>query len=240
MIELRFRTLITTTLVSLLALLALVAIFGVLRYQQFSAIPRPSRVVTEAVSAPDLIAPVLDAPAIALADAASTWDVSFTVPPETVQAAITYRYPGLRNRFPDGVLLTIVDGPHAPESLRGPYDQTPTELLAGAVYPQPHPGERILPDAEAWAGCRRDLELGPARQLHCYLFARGEAGDTLDGLAALAWVQALDIALSGSSQPLQPASLPLVNITPEENQWTYADSYLALTPAALPVPSSSP
>jgi hypothetical protein len=153
---------------------------------------------------------------------------------------LSARYPGFEERYPDGVSLTIVDEAIAPEALRGPYDPTPTRLLAGAIFPQPPPGESILPDAEAWAGCRRDLELGPARQLRCYLHIQGEPGDTLDGLAVVAWVQALDIAVTGTSQPLDPDALPFVTLYQENKQWTYTDSYLSLKPSALPVSSSSP
>ena len=76
---------------------------------------------------------------------------------------------------------------------------------------QPHAGESVLPDAEAWAGCRRDLELGPARQLHCYLYVRGEPGDTLDGLAVVGLGPGPGLDPLWPSQPLEPESLPFVN-----------------------------
>ncbi len=122
-----------------------------------------------------------------------------------------------------------MDQPRAPEPLRGPYDDHPAELTLGTIYPEALDGEPVRPEAEAWAGCRRDLELGPARQLHCYLYVRGEPGDTLDALAVLAWIQALDETLTGRIQPLDRSKLTFLNAHKEGEQWTYSDAYLSLS-----------
>jgi hypothetical protein len=226
MIELRLRSLGRFALSLLLVFgLTALALFA-LRHRQFSQQPRPLQVVSVAAS-PDLIAPVLGS--VTLHSDAPAWQAAWRKPQATITAAFAARYPGLHKRFPDGVRLTLVEQPQAPEPLRGPYDDQPAELTVGAVYPEPQPGESVQPLAEAWAGCRRDLELGPARQLRCYLFVRGEPGDTLDGLAVLAWIQALDEALSGRLQPLDRNNLPLLDAHKEGEQWTYSDAYLSLS-----------
>ena len=229
MIELRLRFL-WRFILHLLVVLALTAIVLLaLRYRRFSQQPQPIQVVSEPVASSDLMAPVLDAAPLTLHSAAPAWQISWRQPITATAAALWGRYPGLSERFPDGIHLTLVDQPRAPEPLRGPYDDHPAELTLGAITPEAHDGESVQAVAEAWAGCRRDLELGPARQLHCYLYVRGEPGETLDGLAVLAWIQALDETLTGHIQPTDRSHLPLLNAHIQGEQWTYSDASLSLS-----------
>ena len=245
MIELRFRSFLFAVLLLIAALAALLAGFGLLRYRAFASQPRSLPVVQE--PSPGLIAPAGSGVPAALADASSAWDARFAVAEAEVQAALAARYPGFSRRFPDGMLLTVTDEPSAPKALRGPYDPQPARLRLGAVWPEPLPGASVTPASEAWADCRHDLELGPARQLHCYLYVRGDPGPTLDGLAVLAWTQALDYALAGRTQPLDRQTLPFLNAARNGDTWTYTDAFLSLTspvsrttPAASPSPSPLP
>ncbi len=232
MIELRFRTLALTFLTLLLTFTVAGLGVAAVRYRAFAARPRPVLAVTDPVSVAGLIAPV-GGPSVELVDEIDGQDIRFTVPPETVQAALAHRYPGFTKRFPDGVTLTLVNRAEAPEPLRGAYDKEPTLLRMGAVYPENTTGDVVRPDAEAWADCRRDLELGPARSLHCYLYVQGETGSTLDGLATMAWVQAVDYALAGHTQPLdRPQASPFLTATKAGDQWTYADAFLSVTSAS--------
>lgn len=238
MIELRFRSFLFAVFLLLAALLVLLVGFGLRRYQAFASQPRSLPVVQE--PSPGIIAPAGSVPAT-LTDVSSAWDARFTVSEAEVQAALAARYPGLSRRFPDGMLLTVTDEPSAPEALRGPYDPQPARLRLGAVWPEPLPGASVTPTAEAWADCRHDLELGPARHLHCYLYVRGDPGPTLDGLAVLAWTQALDYALAGRTQPLDRQTLPFLNAARNGDTWTYTDAFLSLTsPVALTTPVASP
>lgn len=231
MIELRFRTLALAFLAVLVTLAIAVLGIAAVRYRAFAARPRPTQVVTDPVPVAGLIAPV-GGPAVELVDKVDGRDLHFSVASETVQAALAHRYPGFTRRFADGISLTLVDQPQAPEPLRGAYDKEPALLRMGIVFPEATSGEAVQPTAEAWADCRRDLELGPSRRLSCYLYVRGEPGPTLDGLATLAWVQAMDYALAGRTQPLdrQQAS-PFLSATKVGDQWTYANAFLSLTPA---------
>ncbi len=126
--------------------------------------------------------------------------------------------PAFQNRFPDGLTITIIDNARAPEALRGEYDDDPFALRFGAVWPEPQPGQTIRPEMEAWADCVRDFELGPTDMLRCYLFARGEPGDTIDRLASSALHQALRYALTG-------------RVTPDPS-WTPDDAFLSLSPSS--------
>jgi len=220
-------------------LLFVLTAFGLAAFPQFSQQSQPTNPAPGSAASADLIAPLLDAASLTLRSADPAWQVSWRAP-DTNATAISDRYPGLSDRFPDGVLLTLMDQPQAPEPLRGSYDDHPAELTVGAIYPEAVAGESVQPQAEAWAGCRRDQELGPARQLNCYLYVRGEPGDTLDGLAALAWIQALDETFSGRIQAIDRETLPFINAHKQGEQWTYDDSYLSLAPVALPASSSSP
>ena len=211
----------------LLIFLLLLAACGLLfqRYRRFAAQPRPLTIVTPdrsqaATPSPAATVPVHLDSALPGAELHST--AALTV-------ALAQRYPGWQRRFPHGVQLTLVATPQAPEPLRGPYDPDPTSLLLGAVYPLPQEATLLPPEAEAWAGCRRDLELGPAPQLRCYLYVRGAAGPTLDGLAVLAWVQALDVALSARAQDFDPTTIPLLTATEEAGQWRTENALLSLS-----------
>ncbi|MCO6451211.1 MAG: hypothetical protein J5I90_10540 [Caldilineales bacterium] len=225
MFEFRIRTL----LLLLLALIIAGSGYLTLRFRQFSAQPRPIAVIPAATATdPDLALPAN------LHDDSRQWQASWRVDPAAVQAALAARYPNLQRRFREGVELTILDAATAPEPLRGSYDPEPALLRMGAAWPEP--GNGVLPLAEAWSDCYRDLELGPARSLRCYLYARGEPGPTLDGLAILAWVQAMDLALSGHTQPFDPAAIPFLTATPQDSTWTYSDAFLSLS--LSPSPSS--
>ncbi len=123
-----------------------------------------------------------------------------------------------QKRFPKGLSITLIDDARAPEALRGEYDEDPFALRFGAVWPEPQPGQTIKPEMEAWADCVRDFELGPTDALHCYLFASGKPGETLDRLASSALHQALRYALMGR-----------VNSDPS---WTPDDAFLSLSPSS--------
>ena len=231
MIELRLRTIL------LLAALGLITLIGMplaQRYAVFSQQPRPARVITDTTGLPPA-AEQAPGPSLTLANSTAAWHLRLVDPPERVQAALARRYPDLAHTFPQGVLLTLLDAPVAPEPLRGAYDDQPGALRLGAVYPPPQPGEALQPEAEAWAGCRRLLEVGPDAQLRCYLTVRGEPGPILDGLAVLAWLQAMDVAMSGRVQPLDPATLPLLTPDPQGTPWTFTAASLSLSSS----PSSS-
>lgn len=229
MIELRLRTL-KRFFISLLIVLGLVAMaLTALRYRQFTRLPKPIEMVTAPAASPSLVAPVLASGSVSLQSDDPSWQVSWQASQAAVDMALLGRYPRLHERFPDGVRLILVDQPLAPEPLRGPYDDQPAELTLGSTHPEPRPGESVTPDAEAWAGCRRDLELGPARQLHCYLFVQGEPGDTLEALAVMAWVQALDETLTGRIQLFDRNHFPFLNAHKQGETWTYSDAYLSLS-----------
>jgi hypothetical protein len=238
----RFLSRLALTSLLLLILVAL-AVAGA-RDRPFSQPLQPSIVVPASAATPDLEAPLLSPASLTLQSATAAWQVAWRPSPDAIAAQVAWRpspdaiaatlsrrYPRIQERFPDGIQLTLLDHAHAPQPLRGPYDDQPAELSIGAIYPEALPGQSVQPQAEAWAGCRRDLELGPARQLDCYLFVQGEPGDTLDGLAILAWIQALDEIYTGQVQPLDRSQLPFLNATQEGEQWTYADSYLSISPS---------
>ncbi len=192
---------------------AVIALLGALALGLYAFItrepthsPEPTATLTTMASTP---VPV------ALQDDASGWNAELTNP--DALAEITDD-PVFQKRFPDGLTITIIDDARAPEALRGEYDDDPFALRFGAVWPEPAPGRTIKPEMEAWADCVRDFELGLTDALRCYLFARGEQGDTLDRLAASALHQALRYALTG-------------RVTPDPS-WTPDDAFLSLSPSS--------
>ena len=152
---------------------------------------------------------------LSLHDQSDAWDATLT---DADSLASITDDDAFRQRFPQGLELTLIDAPRAPEALRGDYDADPFALRFGAVWPEPQPGQSIRPEMEAWADCVRDYELGPTDTLRCYLFARGQPGATLDHLAASALAQAVGYALSGRVSPDAP--------------WNSADVLLSLSPSS--------
>ena len=204
--EVDFRTLLKeVAVIALLGALAL-GLYAFITREQ-SQLPETTATTTAAVASTP--APVT------LHDDASAWNAELTH--LDARTKITDD-PAFQKRFPKGLTVTIIDDTRAPEALRGEYDDDPFALRFGAVWPEPQPGQTIRPDKEAWADCVRDFELGPTDALRCYLFARGEPGETLDRLASSALHQALRYALTG-------------RVTSDPS-WTPDDAFLSLSPSS--------
>jgi len=227
----RLRHLLLSALFLIVIAVIAAGLFGILRHRQFNNQPRPSDIVSDAPGANALVAPVIGDMQAVINDVSPEWNLTLSRSDSELLAALAHRYPALPKRFTGGVDLTLLDGRTAPEPLRGPYDEHDDLLRFAAFWPNPEPGQVVIPEMEAWADCRRDLELGPARTLHCYLYVEGEPGETLDGLAVLAWVQALDYVMAGYAQAPDPATIPLLTATKQAEQWTYTDAYLSLSPS---------
>ncbi len=192
---------------------AVIALLGALALGLYAFITRKPTPPPEATATPTTVAST-PAP-VTLHDDARKWKAELTNP--SALADLT-KSPAFQKRFPDGLTITLIDDARAPEALRGEYDDDPFALRFGAVWPEPAPGKTIRPEMEAWADCVRDFELGPTDTLHCYLFARGEPGETLDRLASSALHQALRYALTG-------------RVTPDPS-WTPDDAFLSLSPSS--------
>ena len=198
---------------TLLKEVAVIALLGALALGLYAFITRDRAPALEATATPTTMAST-PAP-ITLQDDASGWNAELTNPDPLTEITNNDAF---RQRFPKGLTITLIDDARAPEALRGKYDDDPFALRFGAVWPEPAPGQTIKPEMEAWADCVRDFELGPTDALRCYLFARGEPGDTLDRLAASALHQALRYALTGRVNP--------------DPTWTPDDAFLLLSPSS--------
>ncbi len=197
---------------TLLKEVAVIALLGALALGLYAFITRERTSSPEPTATPTVVS--TPAP-VTLHDDASNWNAELTN--SDALAEITDA-PAFQKRFPDGLTVIIIDDARAPETLRGDYDDDPFALRFGAVWPEPAPGQTIKPEMEAWADCVRDFELRPTDALRCYLFARGEPGDTLDRLASTALHQALRYALTG-------------RVTPDPS-WTPDDAFLSLSPSS--------
>jgi len=195
---------------TLLKEVAVIALLGALALGLYAFVTRDRQQSPEATATPTTAAST-PAP-ITLHDDASGWNAE--LPHPDVLTEITDN-PAFQKRFPEGLSITLTDDARAPEALRGEYDDDSFALRFGAVWPEPQPGQTIKPEMEAWADCVRDFELGPTDALRCYLFARGESGDTLNRLASAALHQALSYALTGRVNSDQP--------------WTPDDAFLSLS-----------
>ncbi len=191
---------------------AVIALLGALALGLYAFITRERAQAPE----PTVTPTVASTPApVTLHGDARGWNAELTNP--DLLADIT-ESPAFRQRFPEGMTITLIDDARAPEALRGDYDDDPFALRFGAVWPDPQPGQTIRPEMEVWADCVRDFELGPTDALRCYLFARGEPGETLDRLASTALHQALLYALTG-------------RVTSDPS-WTPDDAFLSLSPSS--------
>ena len=198
---------------TLLKELLVIALLGALALGLYAFIIRERAQTPEITATP---ATVVSAPApITLHDDASGWNAELSNPAALAEITDDPAFP---KRFPDGMTITLIDDARAPEALRGEYDDDPLALRFGAVWPEPAPGQTIKPEMETWADCVRDFELGPTDAPRCYLFARGEPGETLDRLASSALHQALRYALTG-------------RVTSDPS-WTPDDAFLSLSPSS--------
>ena len=194
---------------------AVIALLGALAMGLYAFITRERTQSPEpATTATPTMVASTPAP-ITLHDDASGWNAELSNP-NALTGIIDA--PAFQKRFPKGLTITLIGDPRAPEALRGEYDDDSFTLRFGAVWPEPQPGQTISPEMEAWADCVRDFELGPTDALRCYLFARGEPGETLDRLASSALHQALRYALTG-------------RVTPDPS-WTPDDAFLSLSPSS--------
>ncbi len=197
---------------TLLKEVAVIALLAALALGLYAFITRERTSSPEQTATPTVVS--TPAP-VTLHDDASGWNAELTNPDPLTEITNDDAF---RQRFPDGLTITIIDNARSPEALRGEYDDDPFALRFGAVWPEPQPGQTIRPEMEAWADCVRDFELGPTDTLRCYLFARGEPGETLDRLASSALAQALRYALTG-------------RVTPDPS-WTPDDAFLSLSPSS--------
>ncbi len=197
---------------TLLKEVAVIALLGALALGLYAFITRERTSSHEPTATPTVVS--TPAP-VTLHDDASAWNAELTNPDPLTKITNDDAF---RQRFPKGLSITLIDDARAPEALRGEYDEDPFALRFGAVWPEPQPGQTIKPEMEAWADCVRDFELGPTDALHCYLFASGKPGETLDRLASSALHQALRYALMGR-----------VNSDPS---WTPDDAFLSLSPSS--------
>ena len=192
---------------------AVIALLGALALGLYAFITREPTQPPEPTATPTMI---VSTPApVTLQDDASGWNAELT---HSDTLADLTDDSAFQKHFPKGLTITLTDDARAPEALRGEYDDDPFALRFGAVWPEPQPGQTIKPEMEAWADCVRDFELGPTDALRCYLFARGEPGETLDRLASSALHQALRYALTG-------------RVTPDPS-WTPDDAFLSLSPSS--------
>ncbi len=199
---------------TLLKEVAVIALLGALALGLYAFITRERTSPPETTATP--MAPAASTPApVTLHDDASAWNAELTYPDALTEIIDA---PAFQKRFPKGLTVTLIADARAPEALRGEYDDDPFALRFGAVWPEPQPGQTIKPEMEAWADCVRDFELGPSDALRCYLFARGEPGETLDRLASSALHQALRYALTGRMIP--------------NPSWTPDDAFLSLSPSS--------
>ena len=198
---------------TLLKEVAIIALLGALALGLYAIITREPTQPPEPTATPTMI---VSTPApVTLHDDDSGWNAELTHPDALAEITSDAAFP---KRFPKGLTITLIDNARAPEALCGEYDDDPFALRFGAVWPEPQPGQTIRPEMEAWADCVRDFELGPTDALRCYLFARGEPGETLDRLASSALHQALRYALTG-------------RVTSDPS-WTPDDACLSLSPSS--------
>ncbi len=198
---------------TLLKEVAVIALLGALALGLYAFVTRDREQAPETTATPATAASTL-APII-LHDDIIRWNAELTNSDALVEITESSAF---QERFPKGLTITLIDDARAPEALRGEYDDDPFALRFGAVWPEPQPGQTIKPEMEAWADCVRDFELGPTDALRCYLFARGEPGETLDRLASSALHQALRYALMGRVNP--------------DPSWTPDDAFLSLSPSS--------
>ena len=199
---------------TLLKEVAVIALLGALALGLYAFVTHDREQSPETTATPTAAVASTPAP-ITLHDDASGWNAELANSDALTEITDA---PAFQKRFPEGLSIALIDDARAPEALRGEYDDDPFALRFGAVWPEPAPGKTIRPEMEAWADCVRDFELGPTDALRCYLFARGEPGETLDRLASSALHQALRYALTG-------------RVTSDPS-WTPDDAFLSLSPSS--------
>ena len=199
---------------TLLKEVAVIALLGALVLGLYAFITRERAQAPEPTPTPAVAVASTPAP-VTLQGDDSIWNAELIHPDALTEITSDAAF---QKRFPKGLTVTLIDDARAPEALRSEYDDDPFALRFGAVWPEPAPGQTIKPEMEAWADCVRDFELGPSGALRCYLFARGEPGETLDRLASSALHQALRYALTG-------------RVTSDPS-WTPDDAFLSLSPSS--------